>query len=452
MLDRLALLVPDWRERSPADLGVTLVELLAYVGDHLSYHQDAVATEAYLRTARRRAVGAPPRAAGRLRDARRLQRARLAAGRGQRRRGSTLARRPDLLRRGTRQDAVAPPECFEPVGERARSRSSPTTTSCSSTPGATIAAAFRAAPPARRCAASTPTSRRGRSSCSRSGAARAPDGRRTPTPGTATPCGSLGVRLDERPARRRADHRDRMGAGGRAAVPAADLRAHRGRHPRRRRQRRGRQRRSWSTTAGRREENLEPVPPPVLFLDDDPCADHCRPRVRIPVPARYRPRPGEAPLTWSAGHDPAAPAAAAFAPDLGATPAIELDSLLDGHATHWRPVRDLLNSGRQPALRRRDRARRHRRAALRRRRVRPAPAAGRGVRARPTASATARPATSARTRSCCAVTPDARITRCATRCRPAAAESPSRSSRSGAAPRKRSGRRSARSRQPTTRR
>ena len=40
-------------ERSVADLGVTLVELLAYVGDHLSYQQDAVATEAYLDTARR---------------------------------------------------------------------------------------------------------------------------------------------------------------------------------------------------------------------------------------------------------------------------------------------------------------------------------------------------------------------------------------------------------------
>ena len=36
------------------DLGVTLVELLAYVGDYLSYYQDAVATEAYLDTARLR--------------------------------------------------------------------------------------------------------------------------------------------------------------------------------------------------------------------------------------------------------------------------------------------------------------------------------------------------------------------------------------------------------------
>jgi hypothetical protein len=54
MLDRLALIMPDWRERRVPDLNITLVELLAYVGDYLSYYQDAVATEAYLDTARQR--------------------------------------------------------------------------------------------------------------------------------------------------------------------------------------------------------------------------------------------------------------------------------------------------------------------------------------------------------------------------------------------------------------
>ena len=54
MLDRMAQLVPGFAERSPADFTVALVETLAYVGDHLSYTQDAVATEAYLGTARRR--------------------------------------------------------------------------------------------------------------------------------------------------------------------------------------------------------------------------------------------------------------------------------------------------------------------------------------------------------------------------------------------------------------
>lgn len=54
MLDRLSAIAPGWRERNPADLGIALVELLAYVGDQLSYYQDAVATEAYLGTARKR--------------------------------------------------------------------------------------------------------------------------------------------------------------------------------------------------------------------------------------------------------------------------------------------------------------------------------------------------------------------------------------------------------------
>jgi len=54
ILDRLALLVPDWSERHVPDLGIALVELLAYSGDYLSYFQDAVATEAYLDTARER--------------------------------------------------------------------------------------------------------------------------------------------------------------------------------------------------------------------------------------------------------------------------------------------------------------------------------------------------------------------------------------------------------------
>jgi hypothetical protein len=54
LLDRLALTMPQWRERHVPDIGIMLVELLAYVGDGLSYYQDAVATEAYLGTARQR--------------------------------------------------------------------------------------------------------------------------------------------------------------------------------------------------------------------------------------------------------------------------------------------------------------------------------------------------------------------------------------------------------------
>jgi hypothetical protein len=54
ILDRLALTVPDWQETHAPDLGISMVELLAYIGDYLSYYQDAVATETYLGTARQR--------------------------------------------------------------------------------------------------------------------------------------------------------------------------------------------------------------------------------------------------------------------------------------------------------------------------------------------------------------------------------------------------------------
>jgi hypothetical protein len=54
ILDRLAVTMPDWQERHIPDIGIALVEILAYAGDYLSYYQDAVATEAYLNTARQR--------------------------------------------------------------------------------------------------------------------------------------------------------------------------------------------------------------------------------------------------------------------------------------------------------------------------------------------------------------------------------------------------------------
>lgn len=54
MLDRLAVTMPAWTERHVPDSWITLIELLAYVGDDLSYYEDAVATEAYLQTARQR--------------------------------------------------------------------------------------------------------------------------------------------------------------------------------------------------------------------------------------------------------------------------------------------------------------------------------------------------------------------------------------------------------------
>lgn len=54
ILDRLAVIMPSWQENHVPDIGIMLIEVLAYVGDYLSYYQDAVATEAYLDTARQR--------------------------------------------------------------------------------------------------------------------------------------------------------------------------------------------------------------------------------------------------------------------------------------------------------------------------------------------------------------------------------------------------------------
>lgn len=54
MLDRIAVLVPTWTETHAADLGIAMIESLAYAADHLSYQQDAVSTESYIGTARSR--------------------------------------------------------------------------------------------------------------------------------------------------------------------------------------------------------------------------------------------------------------------------------------------------------------------------------------------------------------------------------------------------------------
>lgn len=54
LIDLVAQRSPSWLERSPADLGITLLELFATEGDHIAYLQDSVANEAYLDTARQR--------------------------------------------------------------------------------------------------------------------------------------------------------------------------------------------------------------------------------------------------------------------------------------------------------------------------------------------------------------------------------------------------------------
>jgi hypothetical protein len=54
MMDLAPQLNPDFTERNAADLAVTMIETFAYVGDHLSYFQDAAATEAFFDTCRDR--------------------------------------------------------------------------------------------------------------------------------------------------------------------------------------------------------------------------------------------------------------------------------------------------------------------------------------------------------------------------------------------------------------
>ena len=54
MLNQIPLLLPQWTDRSEADFGVVLIELMAYVADILSYYQDRVANEAFLATATQR--------------------------------------------------------------------------------------------------------------------------------------------------------------------------------------------------------------------------------------------------------------------------------------------------------------------------------------------------------------------------------------------------------------
>jgi len=54
MLDAISHEIPTFTERHEADIAIATIEILAFAADHLSYFQDAVATETYLETARRR--------------------------------------------------------------------------------------------------------------------------------------------------------------------------------------------------------------------------------------------------------------------------------------------------------------------------------------------------------------------------------------------------------------
>ncbi len=54
LVDLIPRKIPQWKDRSEADMGIMLIELFSYIADELSYFQDRVSNEAFLRTARAR--------------------------------------------------------------------------------------------------------------------------------------------------------------------------------------------------------------------------------------------------------------------------------------------------------------------------------------------------------------------------------------------------------------
>lgn len=54
LLNRAAVVAPDWTDRDPSDFGVLLVDLWAYMGDVLHYYIDRAAGEAFITTATQR--------------------------------------------------------------------------------------------------------------------------------------------------------------------------------------------------------------------------------------------------------------------------------------------------------------------------------------------------------------------------------------------------------------
>jgi len=54
MLGQITDVFPEWTNRDPADFGIVLIELFAYMGDILSYYIDRSANEAFMTTASQR--------------------------------------------------------------------------------------------------------------------------------------------------------------------------------------------------------------------------------------------------------------------------------------------------------------------------------------------------------------------------------------------------------------
>jgi hypothetical protein len=356
MLDRIALLSPQWTERNAADLGIALVEVLAFVGDYLSYQQDGAATEAYLGTARRRVS---IRRHARLVDyamhdgcnARAWVQIQVGADTGPLPEGTPIFTRineqpvilpdePRILRQAqagfeTMHDAML----FEAHNEMPFYTW--TEQRCCLPKGATSATLDGHFPDLQKGDVLIFEEVLG------------PD---TGQPGDADPAHRQAVRLTQPPvlavdplngnliteiqwgdedaltfplcisSRTDAEHGEKY-LGNTVSVARGNL---------------------VLCDHGLSETNAPipgAVPQPTIFRPLANC-DHCVQTEPVPLPPRYRPVLQDGPLTQAAPFDPTASAAAAMRWDVQtAMPAVSLASLLNADTAAWLPKRDLLNSG-----------------------------------------------------------------------------------------------------------
>ena len=379
MLDRLNVLMPDWRSREAADLGIVLVELLAYVGDQLSYFQDAVATEAYLATARRRVS---VRRHARLVDyfmhdgcnARTWVQIQLPppdglpdggvlVERGRRLLTSVPGLPPVLDETSYRLALGSSPEVFETMHDVVAYRANQdlalyawgerecclpvgsTTATLRGLPalaaGDVLVLAERLGPETGNPADADPAHRQAVRLIAVRASSDAIGGRFEDQP-TADPVDVTEIEWHADDALRfplclsaetDSGYHDDVGH----ALGNIVLADH------------GRTVNAEEQLPENRVEHLGVVPDPVLFRP--PQGDRCADRVRAPVAPRFRPSPAESPVTQAAPFDPAHRPASATAATTWATedamPKITLFGTAPGaeHALDWDPERDLLDAG-----------------------------------------------------------------------------------------------------------
>jgi len=364
MLDRMNALLPQGQSDNAADMGVALVEMLAYVGDRLSYRQDAVATESYLHTARlRRSVRRHARLVDyRMHDGRNARAwvhvevtadATLATG------TPILTRIPGLPERVASADYAKAltrhPQVFETMEEGRlfpdhnqlslyawgdRACCLPTGATAATLrghhpdlePGMVLVFEEVLGPVTGLAADADPRHRHA-----------------VRLAAVSLGSDSLGGRLEDPPSDTPTEITEIAWAAADALPFAVCV--------------------SAQTEAGYREdvthvlgnvvladhgrtaaEELPPVPPPTLFYPTEPGADRCLPEAAAALPVRYAPLLSDGPLTQAGPYDPTAPAASAFVVPLDEVrPVITLDEhpaepsgAPEEH--EWDARRDLLGS------------------------------------------------------------------------------------------------------------